>query len=291
MPAASPTKKTQPGSHRHTVRTPPAPRPPASPAKTAKAAAAAHKLDDECIAPLAALIGATWAWLTLLTISQVGPRIAIAWMLLHRRDGNVLTAGDVYELLTFTLGTYGRRSAIGGRKTTAKAPMTATDARACPDGNDWLVSETNRNSTVGRSRPTPRRDPLPRAAVPGGDPGRVRGGRRSPSATTLGTSPKSASFTGVSSCARRCHRTWPRRASACMTCRPPVINAAASCTRKLTWPRRPAEGVQWATWRSAAGPLGSAVTDAELDRPVTVNGEGQQHLRRLPAWLVSSFGV
>jgi len=50
-----PTKKTQPGSHRHTVRTPPAPRQPASPAKTAKAAAAAHKLDDECIVPLAAL--------------------------------------------------------------------------------------------------------------------------------------------------------------------------------------------------------------------------------------------
>ena len=67
-----PSKKAQPGFDRRTVRTRPAPRPPASPAKTAKAAAAAHKLDDECIAPLTALIGATRAWLTPLTISQVG---------------------------------------------------------------------------------------------------------------------------------------------------------------------------------------------------------------------------
>ena len=127
-----PTKKTQPGSDRRTVRTRPAPRQPASPAKTAKAAAAAHKLDDESIAPLAALIGATRAWLTPLTISQVGPRIAIAWMLLHRRDGNVPTAGDVYE----------RAGVLGLHPHITRPPMPADGRNLAETWRQIILTET-----------------------------------------------------------------------------------------------------------------------------------------------------
>lgn len=90
-------KKARAEFYRRTVRTLPSPRPVISPVKTAKAAAVAHKLDDECIAQLAALVGATRAWLTPLTIRQLGPRIAIAWMLLYRRGRRVPTAVEVYE--------------------------------------------------------------------------------------------------------------------------------------------------------------------------------------------------
>jgi len=127
-----PTKKTQPGSDRHTVRTRPAPRQPASPAKTAKAAATAHKLDDECIAPLTALIGATRAWLTPLTISQLGPRIAIAWMLLHRRDGNVPTAGDVYE----------RAGVLGLHPHITRPPMPADGRNLAETWRQIILTET-----------------------------------------------------------------------------------------------------------------------------------------------------
>ena len=39
-----------------------------------------------------------------------------------------------------------------GRKTTSTTPRIAADASACPDGNDSLVSVTNRKS-AGRSFP------------------------------------------------------------------------------------------------------------------------------------------
>ncbi len=45
---------------------------------------------------------------------------------------------------------------MNGSKTTSTTPRMAAEARACPDGNDSLVSVTSRKSTGGRS-PTDRR--------------------------------------------------------------------------------------------------------------------------------------